>query len=627
MSSGTKKKSAEKTKPLHRGKSLSNSEFKYLSFIILAGLILRLLYVIETNSTPFFQNLFSDSRIYYDLALKILSGDWAGHQIFFMSPGYPYFIAIIFAVAGKSILAVRLVQVFLSSLNILFIYFITRNLSSTKTGYISAGIAAVFSPFIFYSGAILLETVQTLILSLFLVVVTNKETSSNKKSWLWAGLLLGLASYFRANILLLFPVMLIWFILRMIREKSERKSLQRSLIYFALGCLFPVIIVTARNFMVGNDFVLISSNGGINFYLGNNKNAIGIYKTPEDFDFFNDLSGKKYAERTSGKTFTPSEASSFWLQKSLEYIEKNPFEWLKLTGKKFLFFFDNNENPQSAIMDPSFFAENYSTILKLPLPGFFIVFIVSLFGFAFTWNRRKEYTVIYLFVLTYIAATIMFFIIGRFRVAVSPVFIVFAGIGISEGYKVIKSRNYKKILVPAVIAILFISGITLLIPKYNFTNYDAYIDIGNSLFEKHEYDKALINFQKAVSLKPDANSYVLLGNAYAAKKDFKEALGSYYKAINKNPEYALAYFNMGIAYTQTKNLNEAGKSFQKTIELDSTFAQAYRNLAIIDYIKGDYKSALFNFEKLLTLTDDENVRKTVMKDVEELRKRINYNQY
>ena len=379
--------------------------------------------------------------------------------------------------------------------------------------------------------------------------------------------------------------------------------------------------------MVRNDFVLISSNGGINFYLGNNKNAIGIYKTPEDFDFFNDLSGKKYAERTSGKTFTPSEASSFWLQKSLEYIEKNPFEWLKLTGKKFLFFFDNNENPQSAIMDPSFFAENYSTILKLPLPGFFIVFIVSLFGFAFTWNRRKEYTIIYLFVLTYIAATVMFFIIGRFRVAVSPVFIVFAGIGISEGYKVIKSRNYKKILVPAVIAILFISGVTLLIPKYNFTNYDAYIDIGNSLFEKHEYDKALINFQKAVSLKPDANSYVLLGNAYAAKKDFKEALGSYHKAINKNPEYALAYFNMGIAYTQTKNLNEAGKSFQKTIELDSTFAQAYRNLAIIDYIKGDYKSALFNFEKLLTLTDDENVRKTVMKDVEELRKRINYNQY
>lgn len=622
MSSQKKKKSAGKTKFSEDKRWFSGEEYKYLSLIVLAGLILRFIYVIETNGSPFFQNLFSDSKIYYDLALKISAGDWIGHQIFFMSPGYPYFIAVIFTLFGKSLLAVRLIQVFINAVNIVIIYVIARNLHSDKAGYTAAGVAAVFSPFIFYSGAILLEAVQTFILSIFLLLVTNKALIAKGLNWLWIGVLLGITAYFRANILLLYPVIALWLIIRIIKRNSDTRLLYKSLIYFSLGCFIPVMIVTARNYFVGNDFVVISSNGGINFYLGNNEHAIGIYKTPEDFDFFNDLSGKKYAERTSGKSFTPSEASSFWVGKSLNYIERNPVDWLKLTGKKILFFFDDNENPQSAIMDPAFIAENYSSVLKLPLPGFFIVFIISLFGFALTWNRRREYTIIYIFIITYVFATVLFFIIGRFRVAASPVFIVFAGIGITEIYQLIKIRNYRKLFAPAAIAALFIIGVSEIIPKYNFSGYDAYLNLGNSLFEKHEYDKALINFQKAVSLKPDAHSYVQLGNAYAAKNDFQQALASYNKAVNKNPDYYLAYFNMGIAYAQMRDLDEAGKSFEKTIELDSTFEQAYRNLAIIDYIKGDYKSSLFNFEKFLSLTDDENAKKTVHKDIENLRQRI-----
>ncbi len=623
MSAKKKKKSVENKVTVSDKKLSSNEEYRYLLVIVLVGIILRFIFVIETQNSPFFQTLFSDSKIYYDLALKICSGSWIGNEIFFMSPGYPYFLAIIFTIFGKSILAIRLIQIFMNSINIIFIYLIARNLHSKKAGYLAAGIAAVSSSFIFYSGAILLEVVQTFILSLFLVLVSNKGIIIKSQNWLWAGLILGIASFFRANILLLFPVMVGWFLIKIIKTSSERNFIYHSLLYFSLGCTIPVLLVTARNYLVGNDFVLISSNGGINFYLGNHEGAPGIYKSPEDFDLFSDLSGEKYAERISGKVLTPSEASSFWYQKSIKYIEQDPIDWLKLTGKKVLFFFDNNENPQSAIMDPSFFADNYSTILKLPLPGFFVVFIMSVFGFALSWKNRKEYTLIYLFLLAYITATVLFFIVGRFRVAISPLFIVFAGIGLTEVYWVVKVKRYKKLIVPSGIAALFILGVCTLIPEYNFNNYDAYMNLGNSSFEKHEYDEALSNFQKAVSLKADANSYVLLGNAYAAKNDYKKAIESYYKAINQNPDYYLAYFNMGIAYTQIKNLGEAERLFAKTIELDSTFEQAYRNLAIIDYIKGDYKSSLFNFEKFLSFTDDEQARKTVQQDIQELKRRLN----
>ena len=623
MPSKKKKKQAKTEKAVEKRNIFSKDEYRYLSLIVLAGIILRLIYVFETQGSPFFQNLFSDSKIYYDLAIKISSGSWIGNEIFFMSPGYPYFLAVIFTILGKSILLIRLIQVVLNSINIVFIYLIARNLHSDKAGYFAAGIAALYSSFIFYSGAVLLEIVQTFILSLFLVIVTNKELMKKESSWLWAGLLIGIASYFRANILLVFPVIIVWFLVKIFKTGAGKNFVYRTALYFSIGCIVPVMLVTVRNYLIGDDYVLISSNGGINFYLGNNENAPGIYKTPGDFDFFSDLSGEKYAERITGKSLSPSEASSFWLGKSLEYIEGNPVDWLELTGRKLLFFFDNNEIPQSAVMDPSFFAENYSTILKLPLPGFFIVFIVSVFGFLLTWERRKEYTVIYIFTAAYVAATVMFFIIGRFRVAVSPVFIVFAGIALIEGYSLIKAKNFKKLLLPAGTAGLFILGVFSAVPKYSFSNYDAYIDIGSSMFEKQEYDKALSNFQKAASLKADANAYVLLGNTYAAENNFKQAIDSYYKAINNNPAYYLAYFNLGIVYTQTRNLEEAGRQFRKTIDLDSTFEQAYRNLAIIDYINGDYKSSLFNFEKFRSLTDDEQAKKTVEQDIMELKRRLN----
>ncbi len=605
----------------HSSGMFSKEEYKYLSIIFFAGFLLRFFYVIETQNSPFFQNLFSDSKIYYDLANNIASGNWIGNEVFFMSPGYPYFLAVIFAVFGKSILIVRFLQIVINSVNILLIYQVAKNIHSQKAGYFAAAFAAVYSSFVFYSGAILLEVIQVFILSLLLVILTSKNLKDNRKMWLWVGLLLGIASYFRANILLLFPVLLVWFFIRIIKSQ-QKKILYKSLLYFSLGTILPVLLVTARNYYVGNDFVPISSNGGINFYLGNNDNATGIYKTPEDFDFFSDLSGRKYAEKLTGKNLSPSDVSTFWLQKSFDFIEHEPIKWVELTGKKILFFFSSNEIPQSAVMDPAFFADNYSMILKLPLPGFFMVFLVSLFGFALTWKKRKEYSLIYLFLFTYLGATILFFIIGRFRVAVAPVFIVFAGIGIIEVYNVLKAKNYKRLAVPIAIMILFVIVSNFMIPKYNFTNYDAFVNLGNSLFEKQDYDEALADYHKALSLKADANIYVLLGNTYAAKHQFKQALDFYYKAINKNPDYKLAYFNLGIAYVQTRRLPEAEDAFIKTINIDSTFGEAYRNLAIIDYIKEDYEPSLEYFKKYMTLAKDEKTRQTVSKDIEELKRRL-----
>ena len=66
-------KPAEKMQEVYYKKFLgekyySRNEILYLSLIVFSGLILRLIYFFETEVTPFFTNLYSDSKVYFDWA-------------------------------------------------------------------------------------------------------------------------------------------------------------------------------------------------------------------------------------------------------------------------------------------------------------------------------------------------------------------------------------------------------------------------------------------------------------------------------------------------------------------------------------------------------------------------------
>jgi len=159
-----KEKQTKTKKPVFEKK-----ELKIILSILALGFLLRLIYILETQSSPFIQNLFSDSKIYYDWAKNIVSSDnWFGDKVFFMSPGYPYFLAVAFKFFGSSIFTIRIIQALISVANIFLIYRLTKNLFDSKSGFIAAGIASIYSVFIFFSGAVFGETLQTFFVTAFL---------------------------------------------------------------------------------------------------------------------------------------------------------------------------------------------------------------------------------------------------------------------------------------------------------------------------------------------------------------------------------------------------------------------------------------------------------------------------
>ncbi|MGE5457140.1 MAG: tetratricopeptide repeat protein [Methanococcaceae archaeon] len=611
-----KESSAEQHQP---SKLFDKNEITYLFLIILGGLILRLVYVLETEGTPFFTNLFSDSKIYSEWAHSILNKGAIGTGAFFMAPFYPYFLALVYAIFGESVTAVRILQVLVSSANILIIYLIARNLINRQAAYLSAGIAAFYKVFIFYSGAILSETLQTFFTSLFILSLTYSYRNEKEKHWLYSGILLGIIAIFRGNVLLFAPAAAVWLLYKAGRGVNKNFA-YKALLFFFIGTAIPILPVTIRNYAVSGDFVVLTSNGGINFYLGNNPGSQGVFSAPVDFDFYSDLSGQKFASKVLNHSLKASETSSYWFGRGMDYFSNQPGAALGNTFKKLVLFFGGNDNPQSSIMDMKFFEKNYSKVLSLPLFDFLFVSLFSIAGMLLVWKERNKFGLFYLFTGAYVLGTVLFFINGRFRLALTPMLIVFAAAGILKIFALINEKNLRLLKIPAIVIALFLITDTFIISRPVFSDYEAYSNLGVIYFDKKEYDKSIENYNKSLIYRDYYMTYVNLGNAFAAKKDYRSALGAYQKAINRKPDYALTYYNMGLVHSETGNLPLAEKTYAKALELDPDLADAYRNLGIVYYISAKYDLALSYFDKYLSLSKDEDIKASVRGDMENIRR-------
>jgi hypothetical protein len=71
------------------------------------GACLRLLYISQIRSAPFFDLRFGDAESYHLWAQRIAAGEWLGRDVFYQAPLYPYFLAALYRLFGDAALTVR----------------------------------------------------------------------------------------------------------------------------------------------------------------------------------------------------------------------------------------------------------------------------------------------------------------------------------------------------------------------------------------------------------------------------------------------------------------------------------------------------------------------------------------
>lgn len=107
-------------------------------------------------------------------------------------------------------------------------------------------------------------------------------------------------------------------------------------------------------------------------------------------------------------------------------------------------------------------------------------------------------------------------------------------------------------------------------------------------------------YTKLVSLYPnDERSHTLLGNNYFVLQEYDKAIAEYQKALTINPGYSPVYNQMGYSYRFLGNFEEAEKAFQKYIELIPDAPNPYDSYAELLMKMGRYDESITQYQKAL----------------------------
>jgi tetratricopeptide (TPR) repeat protein len=538
----------EKREAKRDGEFVFQAALFLISSVVAA--ILRIAYLLPLRGMPLFDLPHRDSIAYVDRAREILSGDLLGSGVSFHSaPIYPFFMAAIMGPGGiEGLWLVRVVQALLSALTVGFLGLAALRLFGRAAAVATAVLAAFYAPFIFYSGELLEITLSLFFLSIFAWILASRRQDT--PAIIAGGLCLGLASLGKPNLLLLAPMVLIaQGFLRPIL--SPRRWPWREGILFAAATLIVILPFTLRNKLAGDDWVLISSNGGINLFIGNNPNATGGFAVPSSFQVNLETSSREFAGSMKGESVKPSEASRFWSGRAMKFFMLSPGKALQNFALKAGLLVGHYEIPNH--FNIYFFRDNFAAILRWPLVWFYLALPLAFVGLWAAARRNPQTKLAAWSALIVGASVVLFFVTSRYRIPMLIWLLPFAGMGAIDIWRSARQLNWRRLgvsLLAIGVAVILLS--LPLIPKQDFNQ-----------------------------------SWVTLGSYWATKGDWDKAALYNQQALRANMDAAPAWQNLGYAYFQLArtdaDLDRAEECLWRALSLDPFMGHAYGNLAALYY--------------------------------------------
>ncbi len=536
----------------------------FLIFIFVLSFILRLIYLLEIRDNPHFYNLTLDPLYHDSWAKQIAGGDWMGNQVFFRAPFYPYFLAVLYKIFGHHLFLVRLIQHLIGSLSVILIFLVAKKIFDRKVAILASILAATYWIFIYYEAELLLDYLLVFWGLLLIWFLLKAYETLKPTTWFFSGIIFGLFAITRPNILIFLPFLLLWMIWALRKQMSAVKI---SIFYgwILIGMILIIFPITVRNYLAGKDPVLIASQGGINFYIGNNSQSDGMSAVvPELGDDWEYADCQFIAEQFLDRKLKPSEVSDFYYKKGWNFIFKQPAQSLTLLIKKLYVFWNkfeisNNQN--------IYFFKQYSVLSKILFLGFWFMGPLGLLGIFLSLMRGPRTSLILLFIFSYMFSVVMFFVNSRFRLPVLPFLIILAGFAAVELYRMISATEVKRIMASGILLVIF-----AILVNSNF------YDMGKGSY---------------------AQSYFGLGNIYLKKGDFQNALLQYQTALEREPNLPRAHLNRGVIFFKLGDYTEAEKEFLEEIKANPQDEKAYNNLSVLYRLQGKSSQAIQFAQKAL----------------------------
>ncbi|UCH79476.1 MAG: tetratricopeptide repeat protein [Candidatus Coatesbacteria bacterium] len=555
--------------------------------------VVRVAYFITVADDPFFTHVRNvpDAAFFNNWAQEISSGEWAGGEdVFFIGPLYAYFLGIIYRAIGPHVTAVRFVHIALDAAAALFLFGFARRAFGEGAAKVAGVIWALYLPAIFFTSFLLPVSLDVFLItgSFYLLA---RGVAGRWGNFAGAGALLGLAVLDRTNLLIFVLAAVLLFLAHVKRLKWGRLAA-----YFAPIAVI-VLAASARNALVGGDVVVVSSQGGLNFYLGNSANAAGVYWNLGDVyagdpGTLNRDAATGLAERALGRRLKPSEVQRWFYARGFAWLRDNPGDAVRLYWRKLRLLTNDYEVSLNADF---YFRRFVSLFHRAPFPWFAFVLAFGAIGMARGWRGSPfARTAGVLFVATYAVSVLAFFVSARYRLPAVPLLIAFASAGLVRWYDLWRRWRWRS--AAALTAAVFALGAFSVWPvkgiRYDVPFGQAYYQLGKFYFEEGDYGEAIHYLNKATAAAPAFyQSFIMLGVAYETLGRTETALDAFRCGTLAAPDAAETHYNYGVALGRAGRFGEALPPLYRAVELDPGYEAAWVQLGEVSIALGDYRRA------------------------------------
>jgi Tfp pilus assembly protein PilF len=606
--------------------------------VFLLAFLIRVIYVLQQRANPQFASPLLDPAYHDEWAWQLASGTWKPDGPFFRAPFYPLFLAGIYKLAGHDFLTPRLVQALLGSLSCVLTCLIGTRLFSRSVGLLAGLGAALYGTLIYFDAELQLPVLLLLlILGFFLALLLAFDAGTGKTiavrpqpqpkaatdasaaisptasarrqtvraplAWsALAGAGFGLATITHPPVASFLPG-LAWAFWDRVKHGFPWMAVAA----FILVALIPVGVVTLYNATAGGDFVIIASQGGVNFYIGNNelsdgKTAIVPGTRPDwwggRFDTI------KIAERELGRSLKDSEVSRYWFRKALTYITTHPLQWIGLTARKFGLFWlapeiGNNESIPHT--------RSYSAVGRLPLLGFGLVAPLGLAGIILALRQRRRAALLpLLWIIFLMLGVIAFFVCGRYRVPTVPFLLIFAAFAVAEGVAAWRRGERRLLRWPALVFLLALIAVNVPALGHKENLAQARYHDGVAWRQKGNAAEAERAFRDALAMDPNVvGAQENLANILAERGDRRGAGQAYEQAVAASPRDPKALANLASFQLNAGDLAAAEATAQRALAIDPDHSEALRILGVVREQRGDLAGARDAYERALRFTREQ----------------------
>ncbi|MCP4178800.1 MAG: tetratricopeptide repeat protein [bacterium] len=606
--------------------------------ILLVGILLRFLYLIEFQASPLFCfALGPDVSEYNNWAMKILSGKYLWSRIHIHAPLYSYFLALLYKVFSFNYFQIRFFQEILGLISCIPIIFLLRKINASKfTIILTALLWCWYPPLIYYTGELISEILVIPLICISLYFIYKFENNiKNSGNLFLGGFFIGLANITHPITLFFSFAELLYFLIRLIKKYNKYKL--KNFILFALGIVIPIICIIGYNSYLTKQLSSIQANSGFNFYLGNNINSNGIcYLRP----------GKQWNSVHDRATLYSSKdnitKNKYFINKSLNFIKNHTSKWIILLLKKASYTWNYIDIKSGS---DTIKIKYYTKYMYYQKWAFFILVpfaLASLFLSIFNKKYRYKYRHLFLLLISYWLAQILFVSSGRYRI---PMIISIIPLAASYYFLLIRFKK-KLLLIMLLLAAFLISiipGPSIDIQEDNSETYTLYAE---AFLLKKQFNNSINYLLKAIKYNDNQldRNYDMLGYIYSKKNNIKKSLYYFKKALlidknnpltlsnlanvyakldNKNEEKyyynrsiknirnttldkaAIVYYNFALYQSNLGNINQAEKYYLLSLKYRPYNSQTLNNLGIILVNKKKYKKAVYYFKKAVYFKEND----------------------